>query len=67
MKTLNLTSVDLGDCVDTDGGSDVDVSGDGGAPHEVPVLVVGGQLFADGGLDDVHPFGQLDLSGPDAS
>ena len=30
---LELTSVDLGDGVDADGSTDVDVAGDGGAPN----------------------------------
>ena len=57
-------AVDLADGGDADRRSDVDVAGDGGATDEVPILVVGSQLLAHVGLDDVNPLGQLDLAGP---
>ena len=59
-----LTSKDLGDRVDSNGGADVDVPGDGGAAGEVPVLVVGRKLLGHVRLDNVHPLGELDLAGP---
>ncbi len=59
-----LTSVDLGDGVDPDGCADVDVPGDGGAPGEVPVLVVGGELLGHVRLDDVNPVGEGHLARP---
>ena len=58
----SLTSVNLADGGDPDGRPDVDVPGDGGAPREVPVVVVGGELLAHVGLDDVDPLGQLHLA-----
>ena len=42
---------------------DVNVSGDGGASDVEPVLVVGGELLADVGLDEVDPLGDLHLAG----
>ena len=42
---------------------DINVSGDGGASDEVPVLVIGGELLADVGLDQVNPLGHLHLAG----
>ena len=61
-ESVQLTSVDLADGGDPDGGPDVDVPGDGGAPCEVPVIVVGRQLLAHVRLDNVHPLGQLHLA-----
>ena len=60
---MTITSIDLGDGLHSDGCPDVDVSGDGGASGVVPVLVVGSQLLGHVGLDNVGPFGQLDLAG----
>ena len=46
MRSLNiLTSIDLADCGDSDWGPDVNVSGEGGTPSVVPILIVGGQLL----------------------
>ncbi len=56
-------AVDLADGVDADGSADVDVTGDGGTTGVVPVGVVGGELLGHVGLDQVNPFGQLDLAG----
>ena len=39
------------------------MSGDGGTSDEVPVLVIGGELLADVGLDEVDPLGHLHLAG----
>ncbi len=61
-KMLLFTSIDLGHCGNTDGGSNVDVSGSGSQPCVIPVLVVRSELFGDVGLDNVNPLGQLDLS-----
>ena len=36
---VSATSVDLANCGDSDRGPDVDVSGEGGAPGVVPVLI----------------------------
>ena len=65
MIRLRLTSVDLGDGADADGGPDVNVPGNGGAPGEVPVLVVGGELLSHVRLDEVHPLGELHLARPE--
>ena len=39
------------------------MSGDGGASDVEPVLVIGGELLADVGLDEVDPLGHLHLAG----
>lgn len=57
-------SVDLGYCAHAEGGADVDVPDEGGAPNVVPVSLVGGQLLEAAGLDEVHEFGDGKLAGP---
>ena len=39
------------------------MSGQGCASGVVPVLIVGGQLLGAAGLNHIHPFGKLDLTG----
>ena len=59
-----FTSINLGYSADTNGLSDVDVSGHGSQPGVVPIFIIRGQLLGDVSLDNVNPFGQLDLAGP---
>merc|ERR1719264_526984 len=42
---------------------DVDVSGDRSTSDKVPVFVIGGELLADVGLDEVDPLWHLHLAG----
>ena len=42
---------------------DVNVSGDRSTSDEVPVFVIGGELLADVGLDEVDPLWHLHLAG----
>lgn len=57
-------SVDLGYGAHSQGGADVDVPHEGGAPDVVPVGLVGGQLLEAAGLDEVHEFGDGQLTRP---
>ena len=41
------------------------MSGEGCASGVVPVLIVGGQLLGAAGLNHIHPFGKLYLTGPE--
>ena len=59
-----FTSINFGYSADTNGLSDVDVSGHGSQPGVVPIFIIRGQLLGDVSLDNVNPFGQLDLAGP---
>ena len=67
LKKDIFTSIHLANGSDTNGGPDVDVSGHGSQPGVVPILIVRSQLLGDVSLDNVNPFGQLDLAGPEKS
>jgi hypothetical protein len=48
-------AVDLAETADADALAEVDVAGDGGGADVEPVNVLGGELVAGTGLDDVNP------------
>lgn len=48
-------AVNLAEAADTDGLAEVDVAGDGGGADVEPVNVLGRELVAGAGLDDVNP------------
>merc|ERR1719188_1322836 len=60
---ISADSVDLADGGHSNGGSDINVSGDGCASDKIPVLVIGSQFLAGVCLDDINPLGNLHLAG----
>merc|ERR1740129_1255909 len=60
---VTTNSINFGYSADTNGLSDVDVSGHGSQPGVIPIFIIRGQLLGDVSLDNVNPFGQLDLAG----
>lgn len=55
-------AVDLAEAADTDGLAEVDVAGDRGGADVEPVNVLGRELVAGTGLDDVNPAGNGELA-----
>lgn len=55
-------AVDLAETADTDGLAEVDVAGDRGGANVEPVNVLGRELVAGTGLDDVNPAGNGELA-----
>lgn len=58
------TTKDFGDSLDSNRGTDVDVTEDSGTPYIEPVGVVGSQFLETTGLHQVHVFWHLDLACP---
>lgn len=54
----------FGYSLDSNRGTDVDVTEDGGTPYIEPVGVIGSQLLEAGSFDEVHVFRYLDLASP---
>lgn len=55
----SITSVDSLDSLDSNGGPDVDVSGQGCHADKEPIFIEGRQLLEDGCLDKIGPFWDL--------
>lgn len=60
----SLTSVDTFDGLDSNGGSDVNVTDQGCHTDVEPVFIKRSELFVDGCLNNIRPFWLLDFAGP---